>query len=503
MIANFLRSLQGRLSITIAVIFFLFGGLSFGLMVFSSRVYEKEVSQLMHKDLAQHVAGHYILFDKNGEPDLAQAKHTFHDLMILGPNFEFYVLDTAGKILTYSADPSVVKRKTVNTQDFDNWENEIERRGIVLGDDPRNTGQQKVYSVAPIIQDGIHHGYLYVVVGSQIREALEAELSSSKILKWGLTLFAVAFAFTFIVMMFVLGWITRPLSKLTQQVKRVRQQGFENGDNQFKSLVEEFEIWNNADNNDIHALGDTFKRALDTLQQQYDTVVSIDDLRKEMLSHVSHDLRTPLASLLGYLETWEIQKDEISPEKAAEYIGIAKRNAQKISTLIEQLFELAHLDGANVQVNRERFSIAELTQDVLSKFKIKALEKNITLGLNPQNGLVSVNADIEKLDRVFTNLIENAMRHTPEGGRIEVKIQDNSGLVAIEVTDTGIGIPEQDLPFIFDAHFKAGNSVRENTSHGGLGLAITKKLLELHESAIQVSSRINQGTTFRFDLRSA
>jgi signal transduction histidine kinase len=499
MISQILGSLYGRLSLVLAAIFLSLGISYATFLVYSMRTYEKEVSQTMHADLAQHVVDHYLLY-KDGEPDLKAAKETFHNLMILGPNFEFYVLDTEGKILAYSAKPYLIKREEVSTHNFEIWRDSMATDGYLLGEDPRNTQGHKIFSVAPIKDGDKLYGYLYVILGSQIQENIENQLWDSKILQWGTWVFVGGFIFTLLVLLILMAWIMRPLSRLTQQVRNVRDLGFEKETTAFKKQLSELKRWQSESNNDVHILGHTFAMALETLEQQYQNVVSIDDLRKELLSHVSHDLRTPLASLLGYLETWEMQKETLSPEQSGEYISIAKRNAQRISTLIEQLFELAHLDGDNVQVNIENITIAELVQDVLQKFSIKAKQNNIQLAVSPQNSNVVVRADIEKLERVLTNLIENALRHTPEGGSVEVKIEENSGFVSIHVSDNGIGIPEQDLPFIFDPHFKAGNSVRENTAHGGLGLAITKKLLALHESAINVQSEVNRGTTFSFAL---
>jgi len=499
MTTKLLRSLAGRLGVTLALVFVVFAALCLALLLRSSRNYEKEVSQLMHKDLAAHIVEHYLLF-KDGKPDLKAAENTFHELMILGPNFEFYLLDKDGNILAYSADPSLIHRQRIDTREFKQWRQTLEKQGYVDGDDPRSTSDKKIFSVAPILHDGQLSGYLYVVVGSQIRDALEQQLSSSRILQWCLTIFLLVFVFTLLVVMLVIGRITQPLALLTRQVREIRKKGFDKDGRALSENIENLNNWRPGSKNDIDELGHTFKLALETLQQQYTNVVSIDDLRKELLSHVSHDLRTPLASLLGYLETWELQKDGMTVDQGAEYVAIAKRNAQKIATLIEQLFELAHLDGNNVQVNLEPFPIAELIHDVLQKFSIQAKEKNIALSVVPFGSSICVRADVEKMDRVLTNLVENALRHTPENGSITVKIEPKSGFVTLQVSDTGIGIPEKDLPFIFDAHYKAGNSVRENTAHGGLGLAITKKLLELHESAIRVSSQLNQGTTFSFNL---
>lgn len=492
-------TLNGRLTLALFVSFLSVGVFTAILLICSSRAYQQEVAQVMHKDLAAHVVGHYLLFE-HGSPNLDQAKSTFHDLMILGPNFEFYLLDTSGRIVAYSTDPAKIKRQTVNLSPINTYLNKGQIENTVYGDDPRNLDREKVFSVAPIMHKGQLQGYLYVILGSEIYDHIADLIWGSKIIQWGLWVFASGLVFGLIATLWLTGLITRPLTRLTNQIQAIQSTGFSKDPLNDGVLINDLKEWDIENPDEMHTLGRAFKQALEKLSEQYQNVVTIDELRKELLSHVSHDLRTPLASLLGYLETWELNQDKLSREDSQKFIATAKKSAQTISSLVEQLFELAHLDGGNVQVNKERFAIAELVGDVLQKFNIAAQQKNISLNVTPQDSSIKVVGDIEKLDRVFTNLIENSLRHTKAGGSITVRLSGNPQNVAVEVSDTGIGIPVQDLPFVFDPHYKAGNSVRENTAHGGLGLAITKKLLDLHQSTISVSSKINQGTKFQFAL---
>ncbi len=479
-----------------------FGSLAATLLIYTSEKHEREVTQRIHTNLAQHVVDNYLLY-QGGKPDYEEAKRTFHDLMILGANFEFYLLNKHGEIVAFDADPNDVKHKKIDLEPIRAFLERSDNR-LVLGVDPKNSDKKKVFSVAPIIQMGDTYGYLYVIIGSAAHDTLAEEAWYKHVIQFGLGLLLISVLGLACIFALVLGYITLPLTKLTKQIRTIKAHGFSKNNQALnKQALAEIKNWPKNSSNDIEFLGHTLYEALNELQSQYKHIVSIDDLRKELLSHVSHDLRTPLASLLGYLETWEMHYDELSPETSKEYIATARKSAQKIATLIEQLFELAHLDGQNVTVRNEPVAIAELIQDVLQKFAISAHNQGVDLSVKPRDSSIVVRADIEKLERVFTNLIENALRHTPAGGKITVKIQRTSGFVSIHVSDTGIGIPKQDLPHIFDPHYKAGNSVRENTAHGGLGLAITKKLLELHKANIEVASNLNQGTTFSFSLQSS
>ncbi len=498
--SNHIRTLHGRLTLALFVSFLTIGVFTAILLIFSSRGYQREVTQVMHKNLASHVANHYLIFN-NGQADLKAAKKTFHDLMILGPNFEFYLLDTKGEILSCSAPPMELKLESVNISPIKKFLDVTELNEPIFGDDPRGENRKKIFSVAPVIRDGELQGYLYVILGSQIYDQVSDLIGGGRFIQWGLWVFISGLVFSLVATLWLTGLITRPLTQLTAQVRKIQSVGFSNDPYKDDELICELEQWTRKNPNEITTLGNAFKEALEKIHEQYQNIVTIDELRKELLSHVSHDLRTPLASLLGYLETWELNQDTITPEQGRQYIATAKKSAERISSLVEQLFELAHLDSGNVKVTREPFSIAELVQDVLQKFFIIAEEKGIRLSVAPQDSSILVMGDIEKLERVFTNLIENALRHSKEGDAITVRLNDKGSFVAIEVSDTGIGIPNEDIPHIFDPHFKAGNSVRGNTAHGGLGLAITKRLLELHQSTINVSSQINQGTTFAFALQ--
>ena len=496
---NPFQKIYGRLAVVLFFSFLFVKVFAIWLFVHSSRIYQQEISQIMHKQLAHHVATHYLLFE-NGKPNLQAAKDTFHDLMILGPNFEFYVLDKTGKIIAYSTDPNNIKRDSVDLAPVANFIEKDKLSKPIYGVDPRSESRQKIFSASPIHKNGELLGYLYIIIGSEIYDNIADVIADSKIIQWGMLLIVLAVVFSLTAALLFTGVITKPLRQLTRQIKQIQARGFASEELKNSESSSELAHWSKTSSNEIHILGSTFKELLDKLGEQYNNVITVDQLRKELLSHVSHDLRTPLASLLGYLETWEINRGKLSDEQSAQYINTAKKSAQKISNLVEQLFELAHLDSGNVRVNVEKFSIAELVQDVLQKFTIIAEEQKISLSVSPQDSKIMVVGDIEKLDRVFTNLIDNAIRHTKSGGSIVVRLSADSRSVAVEVSDTGIGIPTEDIPHVFEPHYKAGNSIRGNTAHGGLGLAITKKLLDLHQSSIKVKSHVNRGTTFQFML---
>jgi len=163
------------------------------------------------------------------------------------------------------------------------------------------------------------------------------------------------------------------------------------------------------------------------------------------------------------------------------------------------MFELARLDSCESVVYSEPFSMGELVQDVAQSFELRARQKKIRLdvNLNPQVPLVY--GDIGMMQRVLENLLENGLRHTPSGGRVSINVDLDSTNVVVRVADNGCGIPEKDVPRIFERFYQQDKNTSDNNS-AGLGLAIVKRILELHGSVIKVRSELNRGTTFTFEL---
>jgi signal transduction histidine kinase len=165
---------------------------------------------------------------------------------------------------------------------------------------------------------------------------------------------------------------------------------------------------------------------------------------------------------------------------------------------------LAHLDGGQVTLNLETFPLAELLHDIAAKFQHQIQDKNIKLLIQPEQCDFMVYTDIGKLERVLSNLIDNAIRHTDIEGNIRVEVlEKENNKLSLAVIDDGTGIHEKELPYIFDARYRASNAISDNKEHGGLGLAITQKLLVLLQSDIDVDSHIGKGTSFHFNLSKA
>jgi signal transduction histidine kinase len=237
-----------------------------------------------------------------------------------------------------------------------------------------------------------------------------------------------------------------------------------------------------------------------TIQQQIASLKENDRLRRELVTNISHDLRTPLTSMQGYIETLMIKDDSLDPARRRQYLEIARKHSAHLGRLIQDLFELARLDSSRVSPEFEHFSLTELIHDIVQEFELQAREAQVALRIEPPTEAVSVYADISLIQRVLENLVGNALKYTPEGGKVSIAVQSSAHAVGVSVVDTGPGISKEDLPYIFDRFYKVLPDEDSGSGSLGLGLAIAKRIVELHGSEIVVTSREQSGTRFRFDL---
>ncbi len=240
------------------------------------------------------------------------------------------------------------------------------------------------------------------------------------------------------------------------------------------------------------------KKISDQLAISLDEIKKTDEFRKEMIANFSHDLRTPLASVSGYLEMLlNDSLNAIHPEDSRKYIQIAYTESLRLKRLVSELFELSKLESGQIKLNKVSFSLPELAQDVLNKYKKECNDRQIKLITEFQPPLHLINGDIVWIDRLLQNLIDNAIKYVRDGGFIKMTIFEDDEKLHVKVCNSGTPIPSQDLPNIFDRYFKSTNNVSSQGT--GLGLAIVKKIVELHHGYVKAEAT-DEITTFRFAL---
>jgi signal transduction histidine kinase len=287
--------------------------------------------------------------------------------------------------------------------------------------------------------------------------------------------------------MLSIWFITKNLQKVINSVKK-----FQNGEMSARIKV--------TKGGEINSLAEAFNEMADTIVGNIENMKSMENLRRELVGNVSHDLRTPLAVIHGYIETLIIKKENISKEEAEKYLTRALEGTERLKKLVDELFELSKLEAKQIQPTKEAFFINELIDDISQKYGLLAKEKQISINSEITNEPCLVYADVSLIERVLQNLIDNAIKYTPEKGEIKLQITNDNQQVEIKVCDTGNGIPEDQIPFVFDRYHIGDKRISLDKNSTGLGLAIVKRILEIHDSSIKLTSKIGKGTTFSFNL---
>jgi len=486
-----MKTLFARLSAAFLGIILLTGGGFYLVDQFSTRHYYEELTQRLNGSIAMYVTGERTLIE-NGVVDHHALALLAQQAMIINPTVEIYLLDTEGRILAHALPPESVHTDRVELaplRRFIDGTAEMPLRDT----DPRNLDRKKVFSAAEVIDKGVLQGYLYAVLGGQKYDALASTIRGSYVRKVSLGAMVAILVAACLIGVLVFSLLTRRLTRLTRAVQLCTASDFS----------PDSVIHTDPADDEIGQLGRAFERMADKIQQQFEALKETDRLRRELISNVSHDLRTPLASMHGYVDTLLLKNDSLSGQERRHYLQIARKHTQRLGQLIGDLFELSKLDADSVKPTLEAFSLAELLHDISQEFELEAERAGIKLTVEAPRQAAMVRADIGLMQRVLENLLRNAIKFTPGGGAVTVNLQPKPGVVSVAVVDTGCGIPDADLERIFDRFYRLEQSSPEQDISTGLGLAIVKRILDLHGSRITVTSAVNQGTRFEFELPAA
>ncbi|WP_242206777.1 MULTISPECIES: HAMP domain-containing sensor histidine kinase [unclassified Pseudomonas] len=480
-------TLTQRLSVVFAVLLLVCCGTSAWLQVRSSQMHELEVVQGLSRDLAQHIAHDTVLMDSNGLMPGA-VRELFSQLMLVNPSVEVYLLDTEGRIVGNAAPEGRMRRQQVDLAPIRQL---LDDQPLpILGDDPRSVDGRKVFSAAPLQVNGKAAGYLYVVLLSEAHDRYAERGATSAALNTALLSIGLVALLCLIAGLTAFNLITRPLRRLTETVSRFDIDGAP------QPLPITTAVDKTADPDEIAVLDAAFRQMQNRLGEQWRSLTRQDQERRELVANISHDLRTPLASLHGYLETLQLKDATLSAEERRRYLGIALDQSRKVGGLAQSLLELVRLEHGFVQPILERFSLIDLVQDIFQKFELTAEARQVELKAHFVPNLPTVCADLGLIERVLTNLVDNALRHTPQGGEIEFDLKHHGALVDVTVNDTGPGIAPELREGLFLRPFNIGGARRD----GGLGLRIVHRILQLHGRDIQLLDMSGRGATFRFSL---
>jgi signal transduction histidine kinase len=278
---------------------------------------------------------------------------------------------------------------------------------------------------------------------------------------------------------FLSSTITERITLLQQAANRLAK-----GDRQARINV--------SGRDEVSELSNAFNRMADQLQEA-------EQNRADLIAWVSHDLQTPLTSIQAILEAL---KDGVVEDHQAQqrYLATAQREVRSLSDLIDDLFQLAKIDAGGLTLDYSDNSLSDLISDTLESFSHVAVKENIQLEGSVQPGIDPLYMDAQLIGRVLNNLVSNALQFTPSGGEVKIEAKWEEGEIEVRIRDTGEGIQAKDLPHIFESFYRGEKSRSRKTGGAGLGLAISKGIIQAHGGKIWVESTPGEGTSFIFRL---
>ncbi|BDR09693.1 HAMP domain-containing histidine kinase [Comamonas thiooxydans] len=480
-------TLTQRLAIVFAVLLLVCSGTSAWLQLRSNRMHELEVVQALSRDVAESIARDAQLTDANGLMPNA-VRNFFNQLMMVNPSVEVYLLEPDGRIAGHAAPEGRLRRDRVDLEPVHRF---IDGQMLpILGDDPRSRDGRKVFSAAPLSVNGRQVGFIYVVLLGEAHDLLAARGSADAVLKTALLSIGMVGLLCLAAGLVAFTLITRPLRRLTESVRQFDMHGAP------PEMPERSPDVADHSRDEIAVLDAAYRQMVLRISEQWKVLARQDQERRELIANISHDLRTPLSSLHGYLETLLLKDASLEPAERRRYLGIALDQSRRVGALSQSLFELARLEYGFVQPELESFFLADLVQDVFQKFELAAESRHIALQADLAPQLPAVRADLGMIERVLSNLLDNALRYSPEGGAIKIAIRAVGQELEVTISDSGPGIPPELREGLFRRPFTIGGARRD----GGLGLRIVHQMLELHGVSIHLVEGDGQGTTFRFSL---
>jgi signal transduction histidine kinase len=482
-------TLAQRLTLVFTVLLIACCALSGYMQVRSSNQYSQSVIQRLSANLATQIAANNPLLSQ-GDWDPKAVHILFDQLMAVNPSVEVYLLDKDGNIVGNAAPAGRLQQKRIDLAPVNALLHGAKMP--VYGDNPRDPHAPQVFSVAPLLVNGETQGYVYIVLLGDAYTALSSDAQYQSAISLALRSMGLVALFGLLAGALAFRWVTRPVRKLTAQIA-----GLDTGGMDAIQALAKTDAPAGAARDEVTQLQQAFVGLAKRIDQQWQNLMVQDQQRREFIANISHDLRTPLTSLHGYLETLSVKSDHLSNEDRQRYLNIALTQSKKVGRLAQELFELARLEYGVVKPQKEPFSLSELVQDVFQKFELATETRGQKLLADITPGIPLVNADLGMIERVLTNLLDNAIRFTPEGGTIEIKLWPREGQVMVQLKDSGPGI----APELKDSLFVRPSILSTNKHRaGGLGLMIVRRILQLHGSDIQLIEQPKHGACFQFSV---
>ena len=494
-----IKGLYRRLSLVLLTVFLILGAVLFWVYDNATQQLQQETAQKLHLNLATYLVNDIELYPGD-ELNRENVKEAFNKVMHLDPGTELYVISPQGKVLEYKAPHEKIINRSIDLEPLKQFIANGKDFKLTLGTDPRSK-KLKAFSASPIYDDKMALlAYLYIIIQGEVYDNAASLINANRTWWISLSIIGAALVFLLLTTLLLFYQLTRPLVRLNKEVSVFEQSGFQ----QLITTQDPLPSPLSKRNDELQQLRGSFYRMAQKIVEQISYLKKHDQIRREFLAHVSHDLRTPLAGMRAYLETLQLKGDDLSEVDRDDFLKKALLTNHKLTGMIDELFELARLEHGQVDINPEMISISDLLSDTYASLSGLANNKGIHLDVDMDDESIQVFADVARLDRVLQNLVGNAILYTPTGGTVRIRINKApQKRVMITVEDTGQGIAAEDLPHVLEPYFRSTNGKQAYHEGKGLGLAIASKLLALHESELMVESELGKGTKFSFKLGAA
>ena len=305
--------------------------------------------------------------------------------------------------------------------------------------------------------------------------------STTKILQKQLVIVTIiVLLLSFIVSYFISKHLSKPIINLSNQAKNIARGDFTKKFNDDSDILE------------LNELSDTLNYARKELERT-------EELRRDLMANVSHDLKTPLTMIKAYAEM-AIDLHSKSKKKQKEDIEIITSEVDRLSLLVEDILELSKMQTNIENLNKEDFDLIALSKEILKKYNLFQETENYKFIFNHNEESLFINADKKKIEQVLYNLLNNAINYTGNDNIVTLNINNKKDKILVEIIDTGKGIKEEDIPYIWDKYYKNKKKHKRNLIGTGLGLSIVKNILEMHNYKYGVKSEINKGSCFYFEI---
>lgn len=400
-----------------------------------------------------------------------------------------WIVDDTGNILAYSQIPTQFKKKLQYNYGIYQLTNPKQYATSEYGNSSHETGnfyglfdetgmQWLTVKIPFSFPDVIVNGKIFrgnVMLHTPIPEI---QKTGSAIISLFIPSITISLIVSLVFLYFLSKRITSPLNQMTQAARKISM-----GDWQSKLTYK--------GNDEVAILAKSFNHMVETLE-------NLEKMRRDFVANISHELRTPMTSINGFIEG--ILDGTIPEDKQKEYLMIVKDEVKRLQRLVSDMLDIARMEAGETKLNITVFDICEIVRISVIQLQQYLEEKDINFRASFEQEVMFVKADRDAIQRVLINLLHNAVKFTPQGGQISVSIASNRGKAEITVSDTGIGIPEEDLPFIFDRFHKGDKSRGRDKTSVGLGLYIVKNIIKAHHEEINVFSEVDKGTSFIFSL---